>query len=101
MKVLLSEKYTDYQSSLVYFNIPSLFERRQARVLDFCHRALKHPRHKQLFPISEQFANNIHNVRKQEKYSVNFAYTESYKKSFLPNAQRRLNEEYLKGRNNY
>ena len=101
LRVLLSDKYTDYSSALLHFNITSLFDRRQKRVLDFSYRALKHPQHKQLFPISDKFTNSVHNIRNQEKFSVNFAHTEAYKQSFLPNAQRRLNEEYFKERNDY
>ena len=95
LKILLSEQYTDYSSALKYFNITSLSDRREKRILDFCHRAIKHNQHTNMFPISEKFTVNNHSIRNQEKYKVNFAHTEAYKNSFLPYAQRKLNEEYF------
>ena len=96
LKLIFTSEYTDYQSALVLANIPSLFDRREKRVLDFSTRALKHPRHKQLFPVSNKFTENTHNIRQTEKFTVNFANTNAYKNSFVPYAQRKLNEEVKK-----
>ena len=51
-----------------------------------------------MFPNAENFKSNPHNLRDQQKYTVNFARTSSYQKSFIPYAQKRLNEEYRKSK---
>ena len=93
LKLILASEYTDYLSALAIANIPSLFDRREKRVLDFSNRVLSLPRHKQLFPVSNKFTNNTHNMRSTEKFTVNFANTNAYKHSFVPYAQRKLNSE--------
>ena len=100
LKLILTSEYTDYPSALVIADIPSLFDRREKRVLDFSIRALKHTRHKQLFPISNKFTQNTHNIRNTEKFTVNFANTNAYKNSFVPYAQRKLNAEIRRQSNN-
>ena len=95
LRVILGSDYEDYQSSLIKCNVLSLFDRREKRISDFTKRALKHPKHKQLFPLSHAYTLNNHSLRKSEKYKVNFAYTRAYKRSFVPYAQEKLNKEYL------
>merc|ERR1712121_126208 len=74
----------DYDSMLRQSSLSRLSSRREQRVLSFCHRALKHPVHRQMFPTSAKYSHNSHNIRCQEKYAVNFTYTQSYKHSFIP-----------------
>ncbi len=65
---------------------------RLKRCTNFSLRALKHPKHKQMFPISENYSQNAHNLRNPEKYTVNFSSGEKYKLSTIPFLQRNLNK---------
>ena len=94
LKVIFGQDYISYTHSLQKSYLSLLSTRREKRILHFCHRALKHPRHKNMFPISEKFTNDTHQLRDHEKCVVNFANTNSYKNSFLPYAQRKLNTEH-------
>ena len=98
LKLILSPNYTDYSSALRTCSLTSLKIRRETRISDFARKALKHPKHRSMFPLSDDFIANPHNIRHKEKYKVNFARTSAYQKSLIPYAQRRLNEEY---RNKY
>ena len=95
-RVILSKDYIDYPSALRTCQLSTLFQRREKRVLAYCHKALKHNKHKQLFPISSEYSNNKHNLRNVEKYKVNFAKTHAYQTSFILYAQSMLNKEHLK-----
>ena len=72
--------------------VDTLYKRRENRVLQFSLRALKHPKHSKMFPLSNKFRDNVHDLREHERYIVNFAHGEKYKSSFIPQAQRRLNQ---------
>ena len=92
LRVILCEDYEDYGSSLQKCSLSTLFKRREDRLDSFCDKALKHPTHRNMFPLSEKFKTNLHNLRNHEKFVVNNARTEAYRNSFIPFAQRRLNE---------
>ena len=70
--------------------LKTLFQRRQDRCLKYGLKALKHPQNSKMFPVSS--VENVYDVRNKEKYHVNFAATESYKRSAIPSIQRMLNE---------
>ena len=76
----------------------SLRERRQIRVDRFIAKALRHEKHKNMFPISNKFLKNTHNLRNPKKYVENSATTNAYKDSFIPYAQRRLNQLHREGK---
>ena len=61
-------------------------------------KATKHEKHKTMFPISNNFLNNHHNLRNPEKFVVYSANTQAYKNSFIPYAQRRLNQIHYDGK---
>ena len=90
LRVILGEDYLDYHNALDFCKLKTLFERREERCLSFAKRCLKHPVHSRLFPLNPY---NPHYVRKSEKFRVNFAKTETYKKSTIPYLQRLLNSE--------
>ena len=91
LRVILGEMYIDYKSALEMSGLQTLSARRQARCLDFAQKCLKHPRNSRLFPL-----NNLPNleVRKMEKFKVNFAKTSAYMKTTIPYCQRLLNLHY-------
>ena len=92
LKVILGDMYIDYTSALEMSGLQTLFDRRQARCLDFAKKCVKHPRNQRLFPLNE--APSSQNTRSREVFHVNFARTEDYKNSAIPFCQRMLNEHY-------
>ena len=88
LKVILKEKYQDYNSALVKLNIESLYERRELLCFKFAKKGLKLTQFKKLFPIQK------HNMEKNtERFIVNNARTERYMRSSIPSMQRLLNKE--------
>ena len=93
LRLILASEYIDYEQALRSCNLSKISQRRENRALSFAHKALKHPKHKSMFPISEDYLSNPFNIRNKEKFKVNFARTTKYKRSFIPYMQSRLNEE--------
>ena len=79
-----------YEVALMMTSLKSLKDRRQERSLKFALKAIKHPENKKMFPVNEREC--AQNTRNSEKYYVNFAHTETYKKSAIPSLQRLLNQ---------
>ena len=95
LKVILGSNYVDYESALEMCGLKTLFARREKRCLDFALKCVKHPTNHRLFPLNP--ANmEINNVRSREKFVVNFAKTETYRKSAIPYCQRLLNVHFAK-----
>ena len=90
-KLLLKEKYKDYENSLIKLNIESLKERRNILTLKFAKSGIKYEKMKDLLPEQEK-RENMH-TRKQEKYVVNHAYTGRLKNSSVIAMQNMLNDE--------
>ena len=93
LRLILANEYIDYEQALRSCNLSKVSQRRENRALSFAHKALKHPKHKSMCPISEEYLSNPHNIRQKEKFKVNFARTSRYKRSFIPYMQSKLNEE--------
>ena len=89
LKIILGDNYVSYSAALEMCNLKTLARRREERCLTFAQRCLKHPLHSRMFPLNENNLGNKHLSR--EKYSVNFAKTDTYKMSAVPYLQRRLN----------
>ena len=84
----------DYPEALRFCKLKSLFDRREARTLAFGKKSLKHSGLKRLFPLKEDILEDQPNLRRHEKFQVNFARTSSYKNSAIPSIQRRLNQHF-------
>ena len=84
----------DYIEALRLCNLKSLFDRRESRALSFGKKSIKHPSLKCLFPLKEDILEDQPNIRKSEKFHVNFARTASYQNSAIPAIQRRLNQHF-------
>ena len=105
LKVILGDKYENYEDALKMIGIDSLERRREKLSLKFAKQCLGHEKLKGLFPRHER----RHNMEKRniEKYIVNNAKTERYRKSAIPSMQRLLNQsereksEILKRIKNY
>ena len=57
----------------------------------FAIRCMKHPKFKNLFPLSEP---DPYNFRSVDKYEVKFARTDHYRDSSIPYLKRKLNDEH-------
>ena len=53
----------------------SLSDRRQIKVDKFLIKAIEHEKHKQMFPISNKYLDNVHNLRNPKKFVENNANT--------------------------
>ena len=89
LKIILKDKYVDYESALTLTKLKNLDERRKLLCLEFAVSCTKQQSTKDLFPKNDQ------NIRKKEKYFVKFANTERLKKSSIPYMQRLLNEDII------
>ena len=94
LKLILKDKYEDYESSLKLLNLESLHERRNKLCLRFAKRCLKMQNFKKLFPVRKI----KHDIMKRnsEKYLIKNMNTERYKKSAIPAMKRMLNNEEIK-----
>ena len=91
MKIILGDNFVDYPAALEKTGLQELFLRRQKRCLAFAKSSLKYPVGQSLFPENTDHGQN---VRTREKFVVNFARTESYKRSAVPYCQNLLNEDF-------
>ena len=88
-KLVLREKYKNYENSLTLLNLESLKERRQILSLKFAKSGIKFEKMKDLFPEKEKNINI--NTRNNEKFKVNHANTERLKTSSVISMQKLLN----------
>jgi hypothetical protein len=91
LKIILKEDYQEYGLSLQTLNIQSLYERRIFLCETFAKNTSNHEKFKDFFPQNENKTTT--ETRKPEKYKVNMAFTERYRKSSIPFMQRLLNTE--------
>jgi hypothetical protein len=91
LRIILRENYVSYDAALEMCALDRLADRREARCMRFAKIFLKHPKFKNLFPLSEP---EPYNFRSVEKYEVNFARTDHYRDSTIPYLQRKLNDEH-------
>ena len=89
---ILKNKFTNYEDALKYLNLDSLNDRRKKFSLRFAKNCIRNEKVRNMFPIN---LNKTKITRKPNKYKVNFAKTERYKKSSIPSLQRMLNQHEL------
>ena len=89
LRLILGEKYKTYNDALNVMKMDSLEMRRQNLCLKFAKQCLRNGKLKTMFPKSQ----TRHEMEKRsgEKYIVNKAFTERYRRSAIPNMQRLLN----------
>ena len=93
-KLLLKEKYVDYEKSLITLDLKKLSVRRNMLALRFAKGCLKNEKMKHLFPLNTR--NHKMNTRYPEKYKVLNAKTERLRKSTIPYLQNLLNKDERK-----
>ena len=98
MRLIMGNRYQGYKEALKHMSLDSLKDRREKMALRFIQKSLKQESFSRLFPLNL----NHHLMRKRnpEKYSVNIAKTERYRKSAVPFLQRLLNDDYAKQKKN-
>ena len=87
-KVILKNYYEGYKKALKLLRLENLKTRREKLCLDFAKKCLRNSKVKSMFPVNER----KRSLRNQNKYLVNFASTERYKKSAIPYMQNLLND---------
>ena len=92
----MGDKYLGYEHALEHMNLDSLKERRVKMALSFAKKALKMDNFSSFFPLNK--ATHLMTKRNPDKYVINSAKTERYKRSAVPFLQRLLNEDYAKQR---
>ena len=94
IRIMLGEKYSEYESALLKVDLDDLKTRRENLCLNFAKKCLESDKTQELFPLNEN--NHVMKGRNTEKYQVNFANTDRLKNSSLPYMQRLLNSDVKK-----
>ena len=90
VKIILQERYESYEQSLVELNLENLTQRRDKLCLKFAKKCLKHEQTKEMFPLNDD---PEYDIRKKQKFYVQFAHTNRLRDSTIPQLQRVLNSE--------
>ena len=90
-KMVLKDKYINYENAKIILNLDSLEERRHILCLKFAKNGIKHNNLNDLFPENDK----IHKMKTRavEKYKVQHANTERLKKSSIIAMQKMLNHD--------
>ena len=97
-KIILQDRYTDYNQALSLLNMEPLGDRRDRLCLNFAKKCLKHKNTKDMFPLH---TGPLHtgpdpHLRNPPKYEVQFASTGRLMNSTIPQLQRALNRDASK-----
>ena len=93
LRIILQEMYIGYPEACEMLAILPLTARREARMLSYAKKCVKHPTNARFFPRNPN--NNVNPfIREREPFLVNFVRTENYRKSTIPTCQRLLNSYY-------
>ena len=91
LKIILKEKYQDYNHALRMTGLEKLTMRRQKLCLNFARKCTKNQLTMNMFPVRQRRVNTRH----PEKYQVPFARTDRFKNSAIPYMTRLLNSNPL------
>ena len=90
LRVILGDRYRNYEEALNIIKIDSLEERRQKICLKFAQQCLRNEKLRDMFPKSK--SDHKMTKRNREKI-VTKAITERFRKSAIPSMQRLLNKD--------
>ena len=90
LKIILKEKYRNYQHALNLLDLDTLKERRDQLSLVLAKKCLYNPKMKNLFPLNNR--THIMKPRKYENFQVLLANTERMKRSPIIHMQNLLND---------
>ena len=85
-KIILKDRYINYQQACEILNMDTLFERREAKCLKFAKSCLTDRHMKKMFPLNK-------NKSHYEKFKVNKARTSRYQSSTIIHMQKLLNKD--------
>ena len=91
LKIILGNKYNNYDDALQELDLQSLKERRKDLCLTFAKKCLKNEKTKSMFP--SKVKTHQMELRSEEIFSVEHANTERYLKSAIPYMQRLMNND--------
>ena len=89
LKIILGSKYENHKKALNVLNLDTLEDRREILSLKFAKKCLENDKMKNMFPLNEK--RHQMNMRKIEKYKVQYSNTERLKNS--ANIQNFLNQQ--------
>ena len=91
LRIILGQKYENYKKALDVLNMDTLEDRREYLSLKFAKKCLVNEKMKHIFPLNEK----VHqmNMRKVEKYRVQYSNTERLKNSAITYMQKLLNQQ--------
>ena len=91
LRIILNNKYNNYNDSLEIINLDTLEERRKYLCLKFAKNSTQGEKTHKMFPLKTR----KQNTKKGEKFKVNFAKTERFRTSSIPYMQKLLNENKM------
>ena len=90
LKIILGEKYQNYQNALDRLDILNLSDRRNQLCLNFARKCFKNPKTKKMFPINDKTGHMA--TRQAEKFKVQHANTDRLRNSSIIFMQNLLNK---------
>ena len=99
MKIILGNKYNEYENALEMINLEKLSERRRNLCLKFAQNCLKNEKTKDMFKLNAK--SNPMNTRFHEEFEVKYANTGRLKISAIPYMQRLLNDDLVNNPEKY
>ena len=91
VRIILGNRYLGYKKSLQKLDLQTLNERREELCLNFAQKCLKNIKTKHMFPINVKSHHMA--TRKNEKYKIEHANTERFRKSSIIYMQHLLNQD--------
>ena len=92
LRVILDDDYVDYSTARGICQLESLESRRELKCLNYGLMAIRHPKHKTMFPMKQP--NKYYSLRKEDPFIVNSSRTNYYAVSSVPYVQRKLNQHF-------
>ena len=96
VRIILGKNCNNYEEALEKVNLQKLNERRNELSLKFAQKCIQSEKTEKLFPLKKII--HAMEVRYGEKFEVQNAHTERFKKSAIPSMQRMLNDSNLRKR---
>ena len=90
-KIILGQNYESYKKALNILELEPLEHRREYLCLRFAQKCTENDQTKKMFPLNEKLLNM--NIRRKEKFTVQYAKTERLKKSAIIYMQKISNEQ--------
>ena len=90
LRIILGSRYENHKKALDVLNMDTLEKRREYLSLRFARKCLENEKMKSMFPLNKK--SHPMDIRKDEKFRVQFSNTERLRNSAIPYMQRLLNQ---------